>query len=122
MGNRDTRRSKRRFSGWRIESFAKCSHKRVWRVDRRLMPGQKRLRVRPGEGEELLVRRLIAAKQALGFERLEIEPIKERSVAIRRRAHSCEVDPVAILANHPDSVCEQPCHWFAGVRVLLVSR
>ena len=52
------------------------------------MPGEKRALVRAGEGEKLLVGSFVAAKQAFGFLRLEIEAIEERAIAVGRSADS----------------------------------
>ena len=66
--------------------FSQRSRKSVRRIGRRLMPGEKRSCVRPGEGKKSLVGSLIAAKQAFGFQRLEIEPIEEGPIPVGRRA------------------------------------
>ena len=52
------------------------------------MPGEEFVISRSGEGEKLLERGLVAAKETLGLEGLEIEPVKEWPVALGRRAGS----------------------------------
>jgi hypothetical protein len=72
------------------------------------------------EGKKSLVGCLVAAKQALGFQRFEIEPVEERPIAVGRRSGSREVDRIAVLANDPLSVRQLAHHGVSGVGIMLI--
>src|SRR5262245_10280332 len=86
------------------------------------MPGEKRFCVRSQESNEYLVRVFIAAEQALGFLRVEIDRVGEWPVAIGRRARSGEEDRFTIQANHRESVRQAAPHGNPRVLVTVVCR
>jgi hypothetical protein len=82
MGDGDFGGGEEGFAGWGVRMFAEGVEEEVGGIGGGLLPGEEGVGVRTGEGDETLVGSFVAAEEALGFERSEVEAVEERTIAV----------------------------------------
>src|SRR5438876_11328392 len=72
------------------------------------------------ERDECFIAAGLASEDAFRLQRLQIESIKERQVALRRRAVAGEKNPIAALLDDALAGCDQTCQRRTRIVVSLL--